>query len=52
LFSFKLEQFKEEPEIEEDFIRYEDNPEFNELLDEDYPYAGKLFYSQALYELY
>jgi hypothetical protein len=52
LFSFKLEQVKEEPESEEDFIRYEDNPEFNELLDEDYPYDAKLLYSQALYELY
>jgi len=30
-FSFKLEQFKEEPEVEEDLIRYEDYPEFNEL---------------------
>lgn len=52
LFSFKLEQVKEEPESEEDFIRYEDNAEFNDLLDEDYPYDGKLLYSQALYELY
>ena len=51
-FSFKLEQFKEEPEIEKDSIRYEDNPEFNELLDEEYPYEGKLLYSQALYTLY
>jgi hypothetical protein len=50
-FSFKLEQFKEEPEIEENFIRYKDNAEFNELLDEDYPYNGKIIYSQALYEL-
>ena len=52
LFSFKLEQIKEEPEIEKDLIRYEDNPEFNEFLDEDYPYEGKLLYSQALYTLY
>lgn len=51
-FSFKLEQFKKEPEIEKDLIRYEDNPEFNEFLDEDYPYEGKLLYSQALYTLY
>jgi Abortive infection C-terminus len=52
-FSFKkLEQFKVKPEVEEDLIRYEDNPEFNELLDEDYPYDGKLLYSQALYALY
>lgn len=51
-FSFKLEQLKEKSEIEEDFIRYEDNPEFNELLDEEYPYEGKLLYSQALHKLY
>ena len=51
-FSFKLEQFKEEPEIEKDLIRYENNPEFNELLDEEYPYEGKLIYSQALHTLY
>ncbi|MEG4962651.1 MULTISPECIES: hypothetical protein [unclassified Microcoleus] len=51
-FSFKLEQFKEEAEVEEDLIRYEDYPEFNELLDADYPYEGKLIYSQALYTLY
>ena len=52
LFSFKLEQIKEELEIEKDLIRYEDNSEFNEFLDEDYPYEGKLLYSQALYTLY
>ena len=51
-FSFKLEQIKEEPEIEKDLIKYEDNLEFNEFLDEDYPYEGKLLYSQALYTLY
>jgi hypothetical protein len=33
-------------------IRYEDNSEFNDSLDEYYPYAGKLLYSQALYALY
>jgi hypothetical protein len=52
LFSFKLEQSKEESELEEDLIRYEANPEFNELLDEEYPYDGKLLYSQALHALY
>ncbi|MEO1672984.1 MAG: hypothetical protein AAFR77_19770, partial [Cyanobacteria bacterium J06631_2] len=34
------------------FSRYEDNPEFNDLLDEEYPLDGKLLYSQALYTLY
>lgn len=52
-FSFALEkQSKEDIEIEEDKVRYEDNPEFNALLDEEYPLDGKLLYSQALYTLY
>ena len=51
-FSFKLDKIEEESEIEEDFIEYEKNPEFNESLDEEYPYDGKLLYSQALYKLY
>ncbi|MBD2694884.1 abortive infection family protein [Anabaena catenula] len=52
-FSFALEKkSKEDFEIEEDVIRYEDNPEFNDLLDEEYPLDGKLLYSQALYSLY
>lgn len=52
-FSFALEKkSKEDFEIEEDVILYEENPEFNDLLDEEYPYEGKLLYSQALYELY
>jgi hypothetical protein len=52
-FSFALEKkSKEDFEIKEDVIRYEDNPEFNDLLDEEYPLDGKLLYSQALYELY
>ena len=51
-FSLELEKLEEESETEEDSIRYEDNPEFNDLLDEEYPYEGKLLYSQALYELY
>ncbi|MEH1869572.1 MAG: hypothetical protein V7K69_31880 [Nostoc sp.] len=33
-------------------FRYEDNPEFNDLLDEEFPLDGKLLYSQALYKLY
>ena len=52
-FSFALEkQSKEEIEIEDDRVRYEDHPEFNDLLDEEYPIDGKLLYSQALYTLY
>jgi Abortive infection C-terminus len=51
-FSFELERSKEDIEIEEDLIRYEKYPEFNELLDEEYPYDGKLLYSQALHKLY
>ena len=50
-FSFELEKSQEEPE-EEQRIEYDDNPEFNELLDEEYPLDGKVIYSQALYELY
>lgn len=37
---------------EEDLIKYEDNQEFNDLLDEEYPLDGKLLYSQALFTLY
>lgn len=51
-FSFELEKLPEEPEITDEKVRYEDNQEFNDLLDEEYPYEGKLLYSQALYELY
>ena len=51
-FSFELERLESESETKEDLIRYEANPEFNDLLDEEYPYEGKLLYSQALYELY
>jgi len=52
-FSFALEKkSKEDFEIEEDLIRYENNLEFNEFLDEEYPLDGKLLYSQALYTLY
>lgn len=31
---------------------YEDNPDFNEELDRQYPLDGKLLYSDALYRLY
>ena len=51
-FSFELERSKEDIEMEEDLIRYEDNPELNDFLDEEYPYNGKLLYSQGLYKLY
>ena len=51
-FSFELERLDRESETEEERIRYDDNPDFNDLLDEEYPYEGKLLYSQALYELY
>ena len=52
-FSFALEKkSKEDFEIKESRIRYEENPEFNDLLDEEYPLDGKLLYSQALYTLY
>ncbi|WP_019488029.1 abortive infection family protein, partial [Kamptonema formosum] len=46
--SFELEKkSKEDIKIEEDRIRYEEGPEFNEFLDEEYPLDGKLLYSQA-----
>ncbi|RCJ38141.1 hypothetical protein A6769_10360 [Nostoc punctiforme NIES-2108] len=52
-FSFALEKkSKEDFEIKENRIGYEDHPEFNDLLDEEYPLDGKLLYSQGLYELY
>jgi len=52
-FIFTLEkQSKQDIEIDKDQIRYEENSEFNDLLDEEYPLDGKLLYSQALYTLY
>jgi hypothetical protein len=52
-FSFALEkQSKEDLELTEDLIKYEDNPDFNDFLDEEYPLDGKLLYSQALHTLY
>lgn len=46
------EMEKQTQEDAENLIKYEDNREFNDLLDEEYPLDGKLLYSQALYELY
>lgn len=51
-FSFELEKIDKESETEEERIRYDDNQEFNDLLDEEYPLDGKLLYSQALHTLY
>lgn len=56
-FILDLEKKAQEFEVtevkkEEIIIGYEENPEFNDLLDEQYPLDGKLLYSQALYELY
>lgn len=48
-FAIALEELAQQEEV---IIRYEDNPEFNDSLDELYPYEGKLLYSQALYQLY
>ena len=48
----EIEEEERQSAQEEDLIKYEANPEFNDLLDEEYPYEGKLLYSQALYELY
>lgn len=45
----ELERIAQE---EEDLIKYIANQEFNEFLNEKYPYEGKILYSQALYELY
>lgn len=51
-FVIDIKEQAQEIEEEEDLIKYEDNSEFNDLLDEEYPYEGKLLYSQALYTLY
>ncbi|MEM7555722.1 MAG: DUF5615 family PIN-like protein [Cyanobacteria bacterium P01_A01_bin.84] len=56
-FILDLEKKTQEFEVievkeQESRIRYEENPEFNDLLDEEYPLDGKLLYSQALYTLY
>lgn len=39
-------------ETEDDELQYDDHPEFNDYLDEQYPLDGKLLYSIALFELY
>lgn len=48
----EVEEEERQSASEDDLIKYEANPEFNDLLDEEYSYEGKLLYSQALYELY
>jgi len=49
----KAQEFEAIKVKEEEFIiGYEDNPELNDFLDEEYPLDGKLLYSQALYTLY
>jgi hypothetical protein len=49
----ELEEMEKHIQEEEaNLIKYKDNPEFNDLLDEEYRLDGKLLYSQALYELY
>ena len=50
----KAREFEaQELQKEEVKISYEKNPDFNDLLDEEYPLdASKVIYSQALYELY
>ena len=48
------EKLKDEKRVETDFepVQYEDNEDFNNFLDTDIPWDGKLLYSKALYELY
>ena len=45
-----------QPDSDNDFdleqVKYEDNEDFNNLLDADMPWDDKLLYSKALYELY
>jgi len=50
----KAREFEaQELQKEEVKISYEKNPDFNDLLDKEYPLDGsKVIYSQALYELY
>lgn len=47
----EIEELQRIEQDEESLIRYEDNPEFNNFIDEEYPYYGKLLYSEALYKL-
>ena len=51
-FSHALEKQEDEFDSEEELIDYTANSEFNDELDKEYPYEGKLLYSQALYTLY
>lgn len=56
-FILDLEKKAQEFEVievkeQESKIGYEENPEFNDFLDEQYPLDDKLLYSQALYTLY
>lgn len=39
-------------QVKEDIVHYDENPDFNEYLDELYPLDGKLIYSEALYDKY
>jgi len=48
----KTTEETEEAETENVLIPYEQNPKFNDYLDQLYPYEGKLLYSQGLYTLY
>lgn len=45
--SYMLRKFHE---VKEDVLLYEDNPDFNEYLDELYPLSGKVLYSKALFD--
>ena len=37
-------------QLSEKEVQYEDNPAFNQYLDEESPMPGKIFYSKALFE--
>jgi DNA mismatch repair ATPase MutS len=51
-FCSRIEEPTEEAKKEKSCIQYDKNPEFNDYLDQLYPYEGKLLYSQGLYTLY
>ncbi|MEX0306006.1 MAG: abortive infection family protein [Ruegeria sp.] len=46
------DQVQEEPLEEVEEIAYEDNPDFNDYLDDSNPVEGKLLYSEGLFHLY
>lgn len=46
------DEVQEEPSEEVVGIAYEDNPDFNEYLDDSNPVEGKLLYSEGLFHLY